>query len=168
LHQFRLTLHAVQVDGRRDVVGQLNTLRVRLLVSRVCSTKPTSPSSHRHTCHITLAHQKPALPFVQGYHGHLGATFKNQAQSEYKHVLTNILRSRDVARTPPLEARSPRRRSNVENAPIDGQLLASQPRTLPIYGAQFLERPSPVTRQSPASSACTPRRAFALCRHITG
>ena len=25
----------------------------------------------------------------------------------------------------------------VENAPIDGQSLASQPRPLPIYGAQF-------------------------------
>ena len=39
------------------------------------------------------------------------------AYSEYKHVLANILRSRYVARTPPLEARSPDRRSNVENAP---------------------------------------------------
>jgi len=37
--------------------------------------------------------------------------------SEYKHVLANILRSRYVARTPPVEARSPARRSNVENAP---------------------------------------------------
>ena len=35
------------------------------------------------------------------------------AYSEYKHVLANILRSRYVARTPPLEARSPGRRSNV-------------------------------------------------------
>jgi len=31
----------------------------------------------------------------------------NQAYSEYKHVLTNILCSRYVTRTPPLEARSP-------------------------------------------------------------
>ena len=37
--------------------------------------------------------------------------------SEYKHVLANILRSRYVARTPPVEACSPGRRSNVENAP---------------------------------------------------
>ena len=29
-------------------------------------------------------------------------------------------------------------------------------------------RTRPVTRQSPASSARTPRRAFALCRHIAG
>ena len=49
----------------------------------------------------------------------------------------NILRSRYVARTPPLEARSPGRRSHVENAPVDGQSPASQPRALAIYGAQF-------------------------------
>jgi len=42
----------------------------------------------------------------------------NQAYSEYKHVLANILRSRYEARTPPLEARSPGRRSNVENASV--------------------------------------------------
>jgi len=53
------------------------------------------------------------------------------------HVLANILRSRYVTRTPPVEARSPVRRSNVENAPADGQLPASQPRLLPMYGAQF-------------------------------
>ena len=41
----------------------------------------------------------------------------NQAYSEYKHVLANILRSLFVARTPSEEARSPGRRSNVENAP---------------------------------------------------
>ena len=43
--------------------------------------------------------------------------FINQAYSEYKHVLANILRSRYVARTPPLETRRPGCRSNVENAP---------------------------------------------------
>jgi len=57
-------------------------------------------------------------------------------KSEHRHVLANILRSRYVARTPPVEARSPGRSSNVENAPVDGQ--------------------------SPASSARRPRRAFAL------
>jgi len=41
-----------------------------------------------------------------------------QAYSEYKHVLANILRSRYVAKTPSLEARSPDRRSNVENASV--------------------------------------------------
>ena len=60
----------------------------------------------------------------------------NQASSEYNYVLANILRSRYVARTPPLEARSPGRRSNVENAPVDGQSPASEPRPLAIYGAQ--------------------------------
>ena len=52
-------------------------------------------------------------------------------------LLANILRSRYVARTPPLEARSPGRRSNVENAPVDGRSPASQPHPLAIYGAQF-------------------------------
>ena len=58
-------------------------------------------------------------------------------QSEYKHILANILRPLFVARTPSEEARSPCRRSNVENAPVDGQSPASQPRPLSIYGAQF-------------------------------
>jgi len=43
---------------------------------------------------------------------------------------------------PPLEARSAGRRSNVENAPVDGQSLIS--------------------------NVHTPRWAFALCRHIAG
>ena len=42
----------------------------------------------------------------------------DQAYSKYKHVLANILRSRYVARTSPLEARGPGRRSNVENASV--------------------------------------------------
>ena len=45
------------------------------------------------------------------------------------HVLANILRSRYVARTPPLEARSPGRRSNVENASITRRSLISNART---------------------------------------
>jgi len=44
----------------------------------------------------------------------------NQAYSEYKHVLANILRSLFVARTLPVEARSPDCRSDVENAPVGG------------------------------------------------
>ena len=61
----------------------------------------------------------------------------NQAYGEYKRVqaiLANILRSRYVARTPPLEARSPGRRSNVENAPrhplVTNQQCAHTPRKL--------------------------------------
>ena len=65
-----------------------------------------------------------------------GYNFKDQAYSEYKHVLANILHLCYVARMPPLEARSPDHRSNVENAPVDGQSPASQPRPLAIYGAQ--------------------------------
>jgi len=64
-----------------------------------------------------------------------------------KHVLVNILRSRYVARTPPMEARSPGRCSNVENAPVDSQSPASQPRNF---------ENAPVTRQSAASSARRP------------
>jgi len=48
--------------------------------------------------------------------------------SEYKLVLANILRSRYVTRMPPLEARSPGRRSNIENVPVDGQSPASSAR----------------------------------------
>jgi len=39
--------------------------------------------------------------------------YNNQAYSEYKHALGNILRSLFVARTPAVEARSPDCRSNV-------------------------------------------------------
>jgi len=35
----------------------------------------------------------------------------------------------------------------LRTPPVDGQLLASQPRQLPIYGAQFSERHPPVTGQ---------------------
>jgi len=52
----------------------------------------------------------------------------NYAYSEYKHVLANILHSRYVARTPPLEARSAGRRSNVENDPRQWP-VAGQPAT---------------------------------------
>ena len=76
----------------------------------------------------------------------------NQAQSEYKNVLANILRSLFVARTPPVEARSPDCRSNVENAPVGGG-SASAPRRPPVAGRQRAQTP--------------PSRPFALCRHIT-
>jgi len=48
--------------------------------------------------------------------------------SEYKHVLANILHSRYVARTPQFEARSPGRRSNVENASVTCRSLISNAR----------------------------------------
>jgi len=67
-----------------------------------------------------------------------------------------------------LESRSLGRTSNVENAPVDGQLPASLPRPFPIYGAQFWERPHhpPVSGQQRAQTP--PSRLFALCRHIAG
>ena len=68
----------------------------------------------------------------------------NQAQSEYKHVLANILRSLFVARVPPVEASSPDCRSNIENAPHHP----------PVTGQQHAQNPH--------------SRPFALCRHIVG
>jgi len=82
----------------------------------------------------------------------------NQAYSEYKHVLANILRSLFVARTLPLEARSPDCRSNVENAPVGGRSPAGRPRPLPVCGVRFWGRP-PVARRSPAGGARRPRPA---------
>ena len=90
---------------------------------------------------------------------------KNQAYSEYQHVLANILRSLFVARMPPVEARSPGRHSNVENAPRR-RSITGEPATATSHIRRAILRTPPVTRQSPASSASTPRRAFALCRHI--
>jgi len=52
----------------------------------------------------------------------------NQAYSEYKHVLANILRLLFVARMPSEEACSPDCSSNVENAPITRQSAASSAR----------------------------------------
>jgi len=80
-----------------------------------------------------------------------------------RHVLANIFHSRYVARTPPMEARSPGHCSNVENT--RAQSLARQPRPLAIYGAQCSERlrHPPVTNQQHAR---TPhKRGFALCCH---
>ena len=76
----------------------------------------------------------------------------NPAQSEYKHVLASILRSLFVARTPSEEARSPGRRSNVENTrrrgPITGELAT------PTYRIwrNFENAPSPDS-QRPAARA---------------
>jgi len=68
---------------------------------------------------------------------------------------------------PPVEARSAGRCSNAEKAP---------PSTANHWPASHAHFPytvrnfenAHVTRQSPAGSAHTPRRAFALCRHIAG
>ena len=59
---------------------------------------------------------------------HICIAHYNQAYSEYKHVLANILRWLFVARTPSEEARSPCRRSSVENAPVTRQSAASSAR----------------------------------------
>jgi len=61
-----------------------------------------------------------------------------------KHVLANILRSRYVARTPPLEARSPGRRSNVENAPRR-RPVTGQAATPASHIRRAILRTSPVT-----------------------
>jgi len=94
----------------------------------------------------------------------------NQAYSKYKHVLANKLTfcvhvmlperhhwkpavqaAAVMLRTPPPSMASHRPASHV-NFP---------------YTARNFEN-IPITRRSLASSAHTPRRAFALCRHIAG
>jgi len=77
----------------------------------------------------TTPHDSPAGTLVFGC--------RRSRQNSNGVTPTNILRSLFVARTPPVEARSPGHRSNVENAPVDRQSTASQLRPLPIYGAQF-------------------------------
>ena len=52
--------------------------------------------------------------------------------------------------------------------PVDGQSPASQPRPLPIYGAQFLEHPRHLPVSGQQCSQTLPSRPFALCRHIAG
>ena len=71
---------------------------------------------------------KTPVTWACGYFGRVRPKGLSQAQSEYNHVLANILRSRYVARTPPLEARSPGRRSNVMNASVTRYVaIATQP-----------------------------------------
>jgi len=84
----------------------------------------------------------------------------NKAQSEYKHVRANILRSRYVARTPPLEARSPGRRSNIENAPLDGQLPASQHTHFPYTARNFENAPLSPAGHQPAARAHPTERLY--------
>jgi len=82
----------------------------------------------------------------------------NQAYSEYKHVLANILRSVFAARTPSEEARSPGRHSNVENVPRR-RPITGEPATPTSHIRRAILRTPPVTRQSAASSARRPRPA---------
>jgi len=93
----------------------------------------------------------------------------NQARSEYKRVLANILRSLFVARTPPVEARSPDCRSNVENAPpVGGRSPAGGRARFPYTARGFggAPRRPPVAGRRRAQT--TPSRPFALCRYIAG
>ena len=69
-------------------------------------------------------------------------------------ILANILRLLFVARTPPVEARSPDCRSNVENAAVGGGPAAPASRMRrAVLGAP------PVARRSPAGGARRPRPA---------
>jgi len=79
-------------------------------------------------------------------------------QNVTRHVLAIILRSLFVARTAPVEARSPDCRSNVENAPRR-QPISGEPATPTSHIWRTILRTPPVTRQSPASSARRPRPA---------
>ena len=60
--------------------------------------------------------------------------------SMYKHVLANISHSRIVARTPPVEAHSPRCRSNVENAPLPPppSMASHQPASHALFPCMYV------------------------------
>ena len=92
---------------------------------------------------------------------------QDQAYSEYKHVLANSLRSLFVARTPPVEARSPdcRSNSNVENAPRRRPVAGGPAAPASRMRRAVLGAP-PVARRRRAQTP--PSRPFALCRHIAG
>jgi len=75
----------------------------------------------------------------------------------------NILRSLFVARTPPVEARSPDYRSNVENAPRRRQAGRAR---FPYAARGFGGRRPAVAGRRRAQTP--PSRPFALCRHIAG
>jgi len=84
-------------------------------------------------------------------------TMTTRHRASTSHVLANILRSRYVAGTPPVEARSPGSHSNVENAPCR-RPDTGQPATPTSHIRQaILRTPPPVTRGSLDSSACRPR-----------
>ena len=82
-----------------------------------------------------------------------GRYIENQAYSEYKHVLVNILRSRYVARTPPLEARSPGRRSNVKNAPRRRLVTSKAATPTSLIRRQFEKAPLSAAGHQPAARA---------------
>ena len=101
------------------------------------------PSSNRprpHTC------ERPAS------YARNNMNISNQAESEYKHVLAiYILRSLFVARTPSEEARSPGRRSNVENAPRR-RSITGEPATPTFHIRRAILRtpPSPASQRQAA------------------
>ena len=80
------------------------------------------------------------------------------ASRKDKHVLANILRSLFVARTPSEEARSPGRRSTVENVPRRRPITV-EPATPTSHIRRAIWRTPPVTHQSAASSVRRPRPA---------
>jgi len=94
------------------------------------------------------------------------ATRRTASTSMY--ILANILRSRYVARTPPLEARSPGRRSNAENAPSTASHRPASHAHFPYMARNFENAPRqpPVTGQQRTQTP--PSRPFAQCRHIAG
>jgi len=89
-------------------------------------------------------------------------TAENYAYSEYR-ALANILRSRYVARTPSVEARSPGRSSNVENAPrrrpVTGQPTTP---TSDIWRAILRTPPSPASHRPEARTHPTERSHYVV------
>jgi len=85
-----------------------------------------------------------------------GVVYYRRLELGIQHVLANILRSRYVAITPPVEARNPGRRSNVENAP----------RRRPVTGQQRVQTPPSVrTMPSYRGMDASLQLGFALCCH---
>jgi len=70
---------------------------------------------------------------------------------------TRVMLPERHQRKPAVMLRTPPRR------PVTGE-----PATPTSHIQRAILRTTPITRQSPASSARRPRRAFALCRHIAG
>ena len=124
----------------------------------------TSHCRYPVTCLQQWVSSKPlSTSCFEGSH-HQGV---NQAYSEYKHVLANILRSLFVARTPPAEASSPDCRSNVENAPRRRPVTGGPATPSSRMRRAVLWAPSPAGAGRRRAQT-PPSRPFTQCRHIAG
>ena len=89
-----------------------------------------------------------------------------QQQQQLGYSLTFCIRVMSPERhqwKPAVQAATVMLRSPSRRRPV-----TSQPATPTSHIRRAILRTAPVTRRSPARSAPTPRRTFALCRHIAG